>query len=474
MHDTEVLVIGGGLSGLSVAWWLARAGICVEVWEQRARPGGLLATRQKDGYTLEQAASIMLNFRPEVTELLGQSGLASKKLVPAPGTGSARYLVHQGSLVAVPMRLGAFLSAPLWSTRGKLRLLVEPWIPRGGSENETVTEFITRRLGREALEKAFEPYLAGTLASDPDRANARAALPRLTHLEQRYGSIALGVCARKLRRHSGPAIETFSFEGGMATLINALVAAPGIRLHTRRTVTQVEHDGNSWRVVSHSQQGERAVRARHLVLAVPAPAAADLLAPRDAVLGELVRGIECASLVVVHFGFDRQCVAHPLNGMGFLVPRREGLPLTGCQWMSSLFAERAPPGKVLASVYLGGSRIREALEWDDARIIETAYGALKPLVGLRAAPDMTHIDRHARALPLYYGAYPERVRAIHRQLQHWPGLHLVANYLGGVSTRDRIVSAYATARRIQALTTPGCRGGTPVRRLLAAPEAFCG
>lgn len=450
MEDTEALVVGGGLSGLSVAWWLARAGVSVEVWEERARPGGLIATRPKNGYTLERAASIMLNFCPEVTELLGETGLALKKLRPDPGAGAARYLVHDGALVAAPMRLGAFLRTPLWSVRGKLRLLLEPWIPRGGSDTETVSAFITRRLGGEILETAFEPYLAGTLASDPDRTNARATLPRLTELERRYGSIARGIFARRLRPRTAPPAETFSFEGGMSALIDRLAAAPGIRLRLRCAAKRIEHDGSRWLAAARSHEGERAVRARHLVLAAPAGAAADLLDAHDATLAALVRGIEYAPFAVAHLGFDRRDVAHPLDGMGFLVPRREGLPLTGCQWMSSLFPGRAPPGKVLASVYLGGGRMREVSEWQDQTIVEAACRALQPLIGLRAVPEMTHVDRHARALPLYYGAYPERVRAIGRQLQRSPGLHLVSNYLGGVSTRDCIIGAHAAARRIMA------------------------
>lgn len=450
MQDTDALVVGGGLSGLSVAWWLARAGLSVEVWEERARPGGLIATHRKDGYTLERAASIMLNFCPEVTELLGATGLALKKLRPDAGAGAARYLVHDGALVAAPMRLGAFLTTPLWSVRGKLRLLLEPWIPRGGSDTETVAAFITRRLGGEILETAFEPYLAGTLASDPDRANARATLPRLTELERRYGSLALGIFARRLRPRGAPPVETFSFEGGMSALIDRLAAAPGIRLRGRCAATRIEYNGGRWRATAHSREGERAVRARHLVLAVPAPAAAGLLDAYDATLAGLVRGIEYAALAVAHLGFDRRDVAHPLHGMGFLVPRREGLSLTGCQWMSSLFPGRAPPGKVLASVYLGGARVRDVSAWHDQGIVDAACRALRPLLGLRAVPEMTHIDRHAGALPLYYGAYPERVRAIRRQLRRSPGLHLVGNYLGGVSTRDCIIGAHAAARQIMA------------------------
>lgn len=450
MEHTEVLVIGGGLSGLAVAWWLGRAGIAVEVWERHQEPGGLIATRRINGYAAERAASLMVNFNPAVTLLLEQTGLARKKIAVAPG--AARYVVREGALVRVPMRLSGLLFGSLWSMRGRLRLLAEPWIPRGGHDDETVGAFVTRRLGREALEKAFEPFLACTFAADPERVNARAVLPRLTALEARHGSLALGILARKFRRPgTAPALETFSFRGGMEALVQALASAPGVYCRAEHTALCIERKGQGWHAVCRSPRGERSVHAHQLVLSVPAPEAATLLDPVDTALAEMVRGVEYAPLAVVHLGLDRSAVAHPLGGMGFLVPRAEGRELVGCQWVSSLFPERAPPGKVLLSAYLGGARAPEVLQWDDQRIIAATLYALKPLLGLTAAPEMVHLERHPRALPLYYGAYQKRVRAIGDRLLRLPGLHLVGNYLGGLSTRDRIICAQAAARRVQAL-----------------------
>ena len=193
MNDTDVLVIGGGISGLSTAWWLNRAGCSVNVWESGKRPGGKIRSRRQDGYLTEQAAALVMNFRPEVTQLLQESGLEAAKTARLPAAEANRYLLQDGQLIAMPMRLGRMVCSPLWSWQAKLRLLTEPFIPRGGSEDETVSGFVCRRLGREVLEKAMEPFVAGTLAADPDLANAAATLPRLTALERRYGSIAAGI-----------------------------------------------------------------------------------------------------------------------------------------------------------------------------------------------------------------------------------------------------------------------------------------
>jgi oxygen-dependent protoporphyrinogen oxidase len=210
MSDLDVLVIGGGISGLAVARLLAQRGLRAEVWEKEARPGGKIATDQRDGYLTERAAAMVLNFRPEVSRFMRDFDLTESRIMR---DGAAnRYLVDHGRLLSVPLKIGAMICSPLWSTRGKLRLLAEPFIPRGKNENETVAEFINRRLGSEVLEKAMGPFITGPLASDPDMASALATLPRLTALEKRYGSLTLGVFVhRVLRRRTAVETEAFSF-----------------------------------------------------------------------------------------------------------------------------------------------------------------------------------------------------------------------------------------------------------------------
>lgn len=450
MSNPDVIVVGGGVSGLSVAWWLAQAGIAVEVWEQDVRPGGKIRTREADGYLTERAASMMLNFRPEVSQMLASTRLDAAKTMCPDAPQDQRYVVQNGRLMPFPLRLGDLMRSPLWSVRGKLRLLLEPFVPRGGHPDETVSEFIVRRLGREALEKAMEPFIAGPLASDPDQASARAVLPRLVALENSYGSLALGIGVRTiLQRRTAPVREMFSFSGGMSTLIEALAATPGVRFRAGSTATQLEPERSGWRVAGRTCNGEYTVRARHLVLSAPAPAAATLLHPLDVELARLLRGIGYAPLTVVHLAFDRSAIRQPLDGLGFLVPRLERLQLTGCQWISSLFPCRAPRGKVLLACYVGGARAPETRDWDDDQCIEAVVAWLGSLMGIDAAPERVWIDRHECGLPLYHGAHPGRLRAMEDRLGTWPGLHLAANYWGGVSVRDRITQGHALAQRIR-------------------------
>jgi len=445
--DADVLVIGGGISGLSTAWWLVQAGLTVEVWEKGEQPGGKISSQRRSGYLLERSASMLMNSSPEVTRFIDESGLAiSKTLTPSKPT---RYTVHNGSLKAVPATLKALTTSPIWSLKGRLRLALEPFIPSGGNAQETVSEFVTRRLGREMLEKFIDPYVAGPLASDPNHANAYSVLPRLTALERRYGSLGLGVLAHKImRRRTASVTEALSFQGGMSTLVKTLAGCQGVNFRSGRAVTELEHENGGWNVTATTRSGECALKVKHVVISTPAAAAAALTSPLDKELSRLLDEVKYASVSVVHLGFSRDAVKHPLDGNGFLAGRQPRLALTGSLWMSSVFSNRAPSGSVLLTNYLGGSRCPEGAVWDDARSTSAVLETLSPLLGISSDPEMVHIDRHKNALPLYHGAYYARMQVIDERLRGLPGLHLEANYRGGVSVRDRITCGYSAAQRI--------------------------
>jgi oxygen-dependent protoporphyrinogen oxidase len=448
-YDCDVLVIGGGISGLANAWWLAREGLSVEVWEADNRAGGKILSTQRDGYLTERAAAMVMNFRPEVTDLMRETGLEEVKSARMPASEAHRYLLHQGELKALPMRLGAMLASPLWSPLGKLRLMLEPFILTSGAMDESVSDFVSRRLGREMLEKAMEPFVAGTLAADADITSATAALPRLTALEKRYGSIAAGILVNRiLNRRTATSTETFSFKGGIGTLVDTLAQSPGIKMRFGHIAEELHRTKDGWRASAKTGEEQRTLSAQHVIIATPAPIAATLVKGLDKQLAELLSGINYASIAVVHAGLDRSAISHPLDGTGFLAPKSEGLALTGNLWMSSLFADRAPAGKILMTSYLGGSRAPHVIDWSDERIMDETLCSLRPLLGLKGEPEMAYIDRHRQALPVYHGAYQGRMQAIESQLKLLPGLHLEANYIGGVSVRDRLARGQMLASQI--------------------------
>ncbi len=471
MTEARTLIVGGGISGLATAWWLARRGVAVELWEAERRPGGKIRSIREQGYLTERAAGLLVNFRPQVDQLIQEAGLAP--LRRHRGESLNRYLVHGGRLARVPMRLPAMALSPLWSRSAKLRLLREILVPRGGSDAESVSAFIERRLGRELLETAIDPFVAGTLASDPDLASARAVLPRLTALERSYGSLTLGMLVnRLLKRRRANRADTCSFDGGMERLTTVLAATPGIRLRTGVRAEGVEPVAGGWRVWGRDADGApHRCDAAQLVLSAPADAAGALVAPLDPELAALLRGIDYAPLAVLHLGLERERIPHPLDGSGFLVPRRERLGFNGNLWMSSLFDDRAPAGRVLLTSYLGGARDPARAEQPLQRLVADTLGELGRLLGGTGEPDYLRLERHPRALPLYHGDYPARTAAIRERLARHRGLHLAANYLDGVSVRERIYQGMRVADRIgQALAArapesrpaaPGIAAGQP-------------
>lgn len=447
MSELDALVVGGGISGLAIAHCLARSGLAVEVWEGAEYVGGKIQTVVKDGYRLESAASMVVNFHSEVDQFIRTAGLEASKRVRAPM--ATRYVVNADRLAEVPTGLREILRTPLFSTIGKLRLLAEPLVPRGRNPHESVAEFVTRRLGKEFLEKVFEPYVAGPLASDVDRAEALATMPKLAALEKRYGSLAFGALLRKVwRRGSGGRPDVFSFAGGMTTLTENLAREGGFHVRNKLRVSEVWPVRGGWMVRGVMGDTARTAFSKQLVLSTPPDAAAGLVGGLDAELARLLRRIEFAPVNVVHTGFDRSRIRHPLNGSGFLVPRRSCFAPNGCLWMSSLFPDHAPEDRVLFSSYLGGARNPAAAGWDATRSLDAVMHMLRALLGINVEPDMLHIESHARALPLYHGAYSQLLAAIDRRLKVLPGLYLEANYKGGVSVRDRIRCADLAATRI--------------------------
>lgn len=440
MNDIEVLVVGGGISGLAVAQRLGQQGIRVEVWDRAAKPGGMVRSVRKDGYLTEQAAAMLLNFRPEVTRFISEARLEDRKQPRI--EVDHRYVISDGRLRELPMKMGPLLMSDIWSMRAKLRMMLEPLARRSRGGEESVSEFVRRRFGGEVLDKALGPYVAGLLASDPDRASAEAVLPRLVALERRWGSIVLGALVhRLLRRRSAVQTEAFSFQGGMATLAGVLAEADGVCFCGGHEAVSLLPTGNGWLATARTPMGEREVRASQVILSTPASTTAGLVRSTQAELASLLDTIEYAPLNVVHTGFHRHGIRHALDGNGFLSLGDAGAPLIGCMWMSSIFEDRAPAGRVLLSNYVGGACHPYAASWSDRQLVDSVLEALRPLIGLRSEPEMVRVDRHRRALPLYHDNYCERARRIRELAAPLSGLHLVANYLGGVSVRDRLACA---------------------------------
>jgi oxygen-dependent protoporphyrinogen oxidase len=449
-NDADVVVVGAGLSGLTVAFKLAQRGVRLRVIEPAARAGGVIGSVRRDGALYEQGPNSGLDTTPLVNELLAAAGIAGER-IDASAAAARRYILRDDALSPLPMSPPAFLATKLFSWRAKLALLREPFIaPAAADAEETVAAFVRRRLGAEFLDYAIEPFVAGIYAGDPDKLSVPAAFPRLFALEQKYGSLIGGQVrgARERNKRAEKAKNaavSFSFRDGMQTLTDALARALPIDFGVRAAGLRREGEGFAVECERGAERFES--RARAVVLAVPAYAAADIVAGLAPEAATAMRGIAYPPVASVACCYRRDDVAHPLDGFGFLAPRRESPPILGCLFSSSMFEGRAAASTVLLTTFVGGERSAPLAMKPDDELAADVSAALARYLGARQ-PLWQVVNRWPQAIPQYTLGHLQRIAAVERAEAARPGLHLCANWRGGVSVADCIKSAHATAESV--------------------------
>ena len=434
----DVLVIGGGISGLTTAFHLARSGRRVAVLEASERVGGSIETWTDGAWRFEMGPNTVVENDESVGRLIRDCGLESEKITAA-ATAKRRYLYKAGRLIPLPAGPGGFLTTPLFPLSAKLRLLREPWIGRRADGlEESIAQFVRRRLGQAFLDYAVGPFVSGVYAGDAERLSVRWAVPKIFALEERHGSLIRGALAK--RKGPAPGGSMISFRHGLEELPRKLAREIG-DVRTGVACEKVIRIDGGFR----AETAAGPIEAERVVLAVPADAAARLLDEATAGASRLFAGIPYAPVAVVCLGWRRADVSHPLGGFGFLAPRKEGLRVLGCLFPSEIFPGRAPEGHVALAAFAGGRTDPEIVEWDDDRIAAAVVGELRGPLGLKGEPAFRLVRRWPRAIPQYelgHGRFVERAREIERA---FPGLRIGGNFLAGVSVPDCIRNATAMA-----------------------------
>ena len=476
MRGRRVVVVGGGIAGLATALRVQKGMQDLEirgsvvVLEAGNRLGGNICTHEIDGFTVECGPNGFLDSVPATLDLVRDVGLEDR-LVKASPEAAERYIWRGGRLHRVPSGPLGLLTGGLLSPAGRLRVLGEPFQPRGNVDaDESVRAFAARRIGPEAADVLVDAMVSGVFAGDARRLSLPAAFPRMREMEARHGSLVRAMIARRRGRArsgggpGGPAGTLTTFRDGMAALPRALGERLDGAVRLNEAVRGLRRDSvtGEWTVVT-SRHDE--ITADHVVLALPARMAAPIAETVSTGLASALRGFRAAPLAVVALGYEADDLAGAPDGFGFLAPRGEGLRMLGCLRDSTIFPGRAPDGRVLLRVMIGGAHDPEAADLADEDLLEIVRRELALTLGVEAEPVMSRIYHHPLGIAQYELGHLTRVTQVRMLLEALPGLSVTGSSYGGVSMNACIEAAYREATEIvEALAAlPPVAGITPLR-----------
>lgn len=454
----RIVIVGGGLSGLTVAYRLRERlpQARLTVLESQPRVGGNIGTQYVDGFRLETGPNGFLDNKPSTVQLCRDLGLSDRLIAASEGSRKNRFVFVDQRLQRLPGSPIELLRSPLLSWSGKLAFLLEPLRHgRRSNREESVAEFATRRAGREAANVFADALVTGIQGGDPQLLSLPANFPRLVELERRYGSIVRGVLAsakakRRLAQARGetPAgpPKMWSFREGLGVLIDALREQLGAAIVCGAKVRQLDRDASGWQVLG---EGRDRWSADVVVLTQPAYEQAEALDSLDSELADELRSIPYNAIVVVGIGYRQTDVPLNLDGFGFIAPQRTRRDILGVQWCSSIFPDRAPSGLVLWRVLCGGWHRGEMVHWDAERLLVAVRQELQQMMGVTAEPVFHRIIRWPRAIPQYFVGHLARLQRIEARVSaEHPSLFLAGNAYRGIAMNDCTEQGQLLAERI--------------------------
>ena len=452
----RVAIIGGGIAGLSAAYYLEKAkqnGARLDwaLFEKSDRLGGVIETEQRDRFVLEAGPDSFLTAKPDAARLCTELGLADQ-LISSNDKDRKTYILVKGQLVPIPQglefmvptRIWPMLTTLLFSFGTKLRMAQELFSARRNEpEDESVGEFVRRHFGQEMVDRVAEPLLAGVYGGNSERLSVRAVLPRFAEMERESGSLVRATLKAKAKRLGGKPQPLFtSLKNGMQQMVDALVnALPKSSLQLGQKNLLLRPVNEDWQL----ENGGIQEKFQAVLLAVPALAAAEILRQLHPGLIEGLRRIEYTSSVAVALAYEN--IELPA-GHGFLVPRSEGRKLMACTFVHKKFPYRAPDGKQLLRCFFSSARLSDLLSYSDDDFAAMARQELKDILGTDALPIFARTFRWDRAMAQYETGHLERVAAMEKVMGEMPGFYIIGNSLHGIGVPDCIKSARLAVEQI--------------------------
>jgi protoporphyrinogen/coproporphyrinogen III oxidase len=473
----RVAVIGGGISGLAAAHALVERGaessrtVQVLLLEQGSRTGGVIRTNQRDGFLLEGGPDSFISEKPEALQLANRIGLRDH-LIETRDAHRRSFIVRGGRLHPVPegfhllapSRMWPFITTGIFSWTGKARMALDLVLPRraaagaNGQTEESLAQFVRRRLGREALERMAQPMVGGIYTADPERLSLRATMPRFLEMERADRSLIRAMMKRGRderanlsRGTSGARYGLFlSFDGGMRMLVDGIAARlppESVRLNTKVEALAFDGAAGEWLI---RVGADETIRADAVCLALPAYIAGRLLRDADAALAADLEAIPYASTATINLAWKRADIAHPLDGFGFVVPFIERRALLACTFSSVKFEGRAPEGYALLRAFVGGALQPEMFQLDEDEMTARVCADLRALLGIEKPPLFAEVCKWPRSMAQYHLGHLTTVERIKNAARGLPGLYLAGNAYDGAGIPDCIRSGESAADAILA------------------------
>jgi oxygen-dependent protoporphyrinogen oxidase len=464
----RIVVIGGGIAGLAAAYRVLELAqekslaIDLVLLEASERVGGPIATERMGDFLAEAGPDSFITEKPWALQLCERLGLTAR-LVSTQSAYQKIYVVHGGKLVQLPE--GFFLLAPtqfwpfvqsaLFSWRGKLRMGAEIFLPRSNNHrDESLGSFVRRRFGAEALERVAQPLIGGIYAADPDQLSLTATMPRFKEMERSRGSIVRAMWSEQRRRArgesgSGARWSLFvTLTGGMQELVDAIrqrMPKNAIRLNVAVTELNRDEEKKNWCIaVGHHE----AIPADAVIIAAPAFAAAQILAPvANGAAAELLR-IPYASTATVSLAYRRQDFPRPPDSFGFVVPVVEQRKIMACTFSSLKYPGRAPEDHILLRAFVGGALQPQLFADDDAIMTKNVRDELASLLGVIAEPVFTRVWRHPKSMPQYHIGHEGRIERVEKELREFPSMALAGSAYHGVGISDCVRTGEEAAEKL--------------------------
>ena len=461
----KVALIGAGIAALGCAVSLKEQGIDFIIFEKGRLPGGKIVTEKFDNLLVEGGPDSYLPEKYWSVELIKKVGLEGEMLCTNDeykGTYIySRGRLHplpEGVMLMVPTMITPLVKSTLLSWPGKIRMGLELFVPpKKDLSDESLAQFVTRRLGRECLELIAEPLVAGIHTSNPDNMSVLATFPRFAEMERKYGSLIRGILrARKQGNRNFVTSQKMTYfmslREGMYELVRAAVKFIGEeRVKTETTVVSVNKREGGYEVVCLDGT---VYKCDAVVIATPSFVTAELIRGMDEELAEQLSQIKWSSSATVSLAFRKKEMEGTLRGFGFIVPRREGRKINACTYSSIKWSNRAPEDVLLLRCFVGGGHHEELVFCDDGELLEVVLAELREIIGFKATPFFSRIYRWERGMPKYTVGHLERISAVEERLKLYPGLFFIGSSYRGIGIGDCVRSGFVAAEEIRKAFLP--------------------